>query len=120
MKVNVNYKLIYHSDQDLTFSGWDDDIQRQVVYVKLRDGKWVFDIDLDRESIMSPYIHVPNLTVLSEEEFFQAMLTWDYSIPIEFARVIQRVGIEKIITEREVKDIRMYYETETWAGTVEY
>ena len=120
MKVNVNYKLIYHTDADLTFCGCDATITSKVVYVKLRDREFIFDIDLDRESIMAPYIHVKDLTVLSEEEFFQEMLTWDYDIPIELAREIQRVGIEKIIHEVDEKDIRQYFETETWEGTVEY
>lgn len=120
MKVNVNYKLIYHTDADLTFCGCDAETTTKVVYVKLRDREFVFDIDLNRESITAPYINVQDLTVLSEEEFFQAMLTWDYSIPIELAREIQRVGIEKIIQVADEKYILQYFETTTWEGTVEY
>lgn len=123
MQTQMEYKFIAHTDDDLTFAANLANDTKRVVYVKLRAGELWLQIDEDRQNIMSPFMDIKDLSVLSEEEFFQESLIWDYTLPIELVRVVQSHGIEKIRTFTKYDETKVgphFYDTSNWIHTVEY
>lgn len=123
MQTQMEYKFTAHTDDDLTFAANLTNDTKRVVYVKLRAGELWLQIDEDRQNIMSPFMDIKDLSVLSEEEFFQESLIWDYTLPIELVRVVQSHGIEKIRTFTKYDETKVgphFYDTSNWIHTVEY
>ena len=71
------------------------------VRVYMKDGILGFNIKPNHD-----YIDVPNLTVLSEEEFFQQSVAWDHSICIELVRAVQQFGLT--LLENPEKNMTAY------------
>ena len=54
-----------------------------------------YECTLDK--LCTPRKDAINLTVLSEEEYFQEMCAWDHELDIELVRFVQQYGIDRIL-----------------------
>lgn len=68
--------------------------------VTLKDDKFTFTL----QDGPRPLVQVQDLTVLSEEEFFQLSLLWTHASKIEYVRKIQELGISVLNNPSTIQD----------------
>lgn len=85
-----NYKLRGISIFYAKRKNFDSQVIR--VHFEELDGLSFF-IDCDSGDWRSELVHVSDCTTMSEEEFFQYSVMWEYEIPVELVREVQTIGV---------------------------
>lgn len=96
MKHEIVWQVYRPIETALTFMAHSFEHPEKVVLIKLVKNEWLFQVDENKFLLDLTFKEVGDLTILSEEEFFQKSVVWDSSLQIEYVRAVQIVAYRVI------------------------